>query len=46
MPNTDPYRASFTIPENLRVDELSFEGDLVTIHASTANLEARCPLCG
>ena len=45
MPNTDPYRASFTIPQELRVDELSFDGDLVTIHASTGEAVAECPLC-
>jgi hypothetical protein len=46
MPNTDPYRASFTIPENLHVDGLTFDQDLVTIHASTESPTAKCPLCG
>ena len=46
MPNTDPYRASFTIPEKLHVDELSFDAESVTIHASTENPTAECPLCG
>ena len=30
MPHMRPYIGSFTIPEALHVDELSFEGDLVT----------------
>lgn len=45
MPNTNIYRDSFTIPEQLHIDALSFEGDLVAIHASTSNLVAECPLC-
>jgi hypothetical protein len=45
MPNTDPYHAIFTIPEKLHVDELSFDGNLVTIHASTGNPAAECPCC-
>jgi len=44
MPNTDPYGA-FTIPEHLHVDALSFDGDSVTIHASTDNPAPRCPCC-
>jgi hypothetical protein len=31
MPNTDPYNGSFTIPDRLHVDALSFDGDLLTI---------------
>lgn len=46
MPNTDPYSGSFTIPEQLHVDEISFGRDLVTVHASTENPAAECPLCG
>jgi transposase len=45
MPNTDQYLSSFTIPDQLHVDELSFDGDSVTIHASTASHAAECPLC-
>ena len=45
MPNTDPYTSSFTIPSQLHVDALSFDGDLVTIHASTEGSAAECPLC-
>lgn len=46
MLNPDSYRASFTIPEKLHVDGLTFDQDLVTIHASTESLTAKCPLCG
>jgi transposase len=46
MSNMHPYLGSFTIPEELHVDELSFEGDLVTVYASTASPAAECPLCG
>jgi transposase len=46
MPNMNPYGGSFTIPEQLHVDELSFDGDLLTIHASTDNPAAQCPCCG
>ncbi len=35
MPNADPYSGSFTVPDRLHVDLISFDGDLVTIHAST-----------
>src|SRR5215208_1881628 len=44
MPNADPY-GGFTIPEHLHVDALSFDGDSVTIHASTDNPAPRCPCC-
>jgi transposase len=46
MSNTDSYSGAFTIPEGLHVDALSFDGDSVTIHASTDNPTARCPCCG
>ena len=46
MIDTAPYRASFSIPNRLHVDELSFDGESVTIRASTDDLAARCPLCG
>jgi hypothetical protein len=46
MSNTDPYSGTFTIPEGLHVDALSFDGDSVTIHASTENPAAQCPCCG
>ena len=45
MPNTAPYDSNFTVPEQLHVDGLSFDGELLTIHASTENPSARCPLC-
>jgi transposase len=45
MANTDPYGGSFTIPNQLHVDALSFDGDLLTIHASTEGPEVHCPLC-
>jgi transposase len=45
MPDTDPYTSSFTIPNQLHVDALSFDGDLLTIHASTEGPAAECPLC-
>jgi transposase len=45
MPNADPYSGSFTIPDQLHVDRISFDGDLVTIHASTEGPAAECPLC-
>jgi hypothetical protein len=35
MTSTHPCSSSFTIPEALHVDVLSFDGELVTIHAST-----------
>jgi transposase len=46
MPNTAPYRASFTIPGKLHLDELSFDGNFVIIHASMGNPAAECPCCG
>lgn len=46
MPNTDPHSGGFTIPDQLRVDALSSAGDAVTVHASTTNPMAECPLCG
>jgi len=46
MPNINPYVSSFTIPKPLHVDELSFNGQLVTIHASAGNPAAKCPSCG
>jgi len=45
MPSTALYSDSFTNPEELHVDEISFDGDLVTIYAATANTAAKCPLC-
>lgn len=45
MSNTNFYSDSFTIPEKLSIDEISLDGNLVAIRASTANLAARCPLC-
>ncbi|MGH3148447.1 MAG: ISL3 family transposase [Rubrobacter sp.] len=45
MIRTDPYSDGFTIPEQLHVDALSFDGGSVTVHASTAKPVAECPLC-
>lgn len=45
MPSTHLYSDSFTIPEQLHVDEISFEGNLLIIYASTASPVAVCPLC-
>jgi transposase len=46
MSNAAPYDAYFTIPGYLRIGALSFDGDLLTIHASTEKSAAECPLCG
>lgn len=46
MVNTDLYSGSFTIPEQLHVDELSFDGHSVTIHAFSVKATAKCPCCG
>ena len=35
----------FTVTDQLHVDTLSFDGDLVTIHASTEGHATECPLC-
>jgi hypothetical protein len=43
MPNTDPYNSSFTIPDRLHVDALSFDGDLLTISGGVRGSQARCP---
>ncbi len=45
MFNTNRDVDSFAIPEQLRVDQLSFDGHSVTVHASTSDPAARCPLC-
>lgn len=45
MPSTHLYSDSFTIPEQLHVEEISFEKDLLTIYASTVSPVAVCPLC-
>jgi len=46
MPSINPYGSSFTIPEQLHAHELSFDGQSVTVHASTENPAAKCPSCG
>jgi zinc-finger of transposase IS204/IS1001/IS1096/IS1165/Transposase/Helix-turn-helix domain of resolvase len=46
MPNTDPYSGSFTIPDQLYVDAISFDGDLLTISGCVRGSEAHCPVCG
>jgi transposase len=46
MPNTDPYSASFTVPDRLHVDALSFNGDSLIVGCRLRGSEARCPVCG
>ena len=46
MPNTDPYTGSFTVPDQLQVDTLSFDGDSLTVGCRLRGSEARCPVCG
>ena len=46
MLNKDPYNGSFTIPDRLHVDALSFDGDLLTISGSVGGSQACCPVCG
>src|SRR5918911_1039328 len=46
MPNADWYLTSFTIPEGLNVDALSFDGDSLTISGCLRGSEAHCPVCG
>jgi transposase len=46
MPSTNPFNANFITQGHLRVDALCFDGDLVTVHASTHEPAAECPLCG
>lgn len=45
MPNADPYSTSFTTPDRLHVEALSFDGDLLTISGCLRGSEARCPVC-
>ncbi len=46
MTSTDPYDSSFTIPDQLHIDALSFDGDSLTISGCVRGSEARCPVCG
>ena len=48
MLNTDPASSgsSFTIPNRLHVDALTFDRDSLTISASVRGAEAHCPVCG
>jgi transposase len=46
MPNADSYVTSFTIPEGLHVDALSFDADSLTISGCLRGSEAHCPVCG
>lgn len=48
MLNTYPASpgSSFTIPDQLHVDALSFDGDLLTISGCLRGSAARCPVCG
>jgi hypothetical protein len=46
MPNKDPYSGSFTVPDRLHVDTLSFDGDSLTVSCRLRGSEARCPVCG
>jgi hypothetical protein len=43
MPNIHPNGGSFTIPHQLHVHEHSFNGELLTTHASTERPAAECP---
>src|SRR5215218_11085334 len=45
MPNIAPYRANFSVPDRLRVDALSFDGESLTVYASGSDPAPRCPLC-
>lgn len=45
MPSTHLYSDSFTIPDQLHVEEISFKEDLLTIYTSTVSPVAVCPLC-
>ncbi len=38
--------ASFAVPERLHVEELLFDGERVTVCASTEGSAAPCPRCG
>ena len=44
MLDAAPYRAGFSIPDRLRADRLTFDEGSVTVHASTRDAAARCPL--
>jgi len=46
VPNTDPYSASFTVPDRLHLDALSFNGDSLIVGCRLRGSEARCPVCG
>ena len=46
MPSADSYSTSFTIPDQLHVDALSYDGDLLTISGCLRGSEAHCPVCG
>jgi transposase len=46
MPNKDPYSGSFTVPDRLHVDTLSFDGDSLTVSCRLRGSEACCPVCG
>jgi transposase len=46
MPNKDPYSGSFTVPDRLHVDTLSFDGDSLTVSCRLRGSKARCPVCG
>ncbi|MDP9479596.1 MAG: transposase family protein [Actinomycetota bacterium] len=46
MPNSDPYSVSFTVPDRLHVEALSFDGNSLTVCSSLRGSEARCPVCG
>lgn len=46
MPNADSYVTSFTIPEGLHVDALSFDGDSLIISSCLRGSEVHCPVCG
>lgn len=43
MPSANSYTSSFTIPEQLHVDGLAFEGNRVTVHVSTTDPRPSAP---
>ncbi|MDP9475560.1 MAG: ISL3 family transposase [Actinomycetota bacterium] len=46
MPNADPYSGSFTVPDRLHVDAMSFDGNSLAVGCRLRGSEARCPVCG
>jgi len=46
MPNAEPYSGSFTVPDRLYVDAMSFDGNSLTVGCRLRGSKARCPVCG